>query len=188
MSYRPTVAFVCASLRTGSINQQLEAALMPMADAAGLDARKVDLADYALPLYHGDLELPDNATRLAAELERHDAVVVVSPEYNGSLPPLLKNSIDWMSTVGANPFTAPVYGIASCTPGPMSGIMCMRQIAYVLTRLGAEVVPTQVGVGLAASAFEDAGALVEGRSRDLAATMLESLRTRVLQKRALAGA
>ena len=188
MSYAPTVAFVCASLRTGSINRKLEAALIRRAEALGLAPTKVDLNDYELPLYHGDLALPEAATRLVAELEGFDAVVVVSPEYNGSLPPLLKNTIDWTSTHSTNHLRGPVYGIASCTPGPMSGIMGMRQIAYILTRLGAEVVPTQVGVGLAASAFAEDGQMVEGRSAELADTMLESLKRRVLQKRALAEA
>ena len=183
MDTRPTVAFLCGSLRTGSINRQLESALMLRAERAGLAPTRVDLADYELPLYHGDLELPDNATRLVGTLEGFDAVVVVSPEYNGSLPPLLKNVIDWTSTHSTNHLRGPVYGIASCTPGPMSGIMCMRQIAYILTRLGAEVVPTQVGVGLASQAF-DGEDLAEGRSAELADTMLGSLRTRALQKRA----
>lgn len=185
MSYTPTVAFVCGSLRTGSINAKLETALMHKASEQGLAPERVGLADYALPIYNGDLELPDNATKLAARLERFDAVVIVSPEYNGSLPPVLKNAIDWTSTVGSRHFREPVYGVASCAPGAMSGIMCMRQMAYILTRLGAEVVPTQVGVGVAAKAFMDNGRLVEGRSAELADTMLASLRTRVLQKRAL---
>ena len=187
MDYTPTVAFVCGSLRTGSINRQLETALMHRAKAAGLAPERVDLSDYELPLYHGDLDLPDNATRLVATLEAFDCVVVVSPEYNGSLPPLLKNMIDWTSTHSTNHLRGPVYGISACTPGPMAGIMCMRQIAYILTRLGAEVVPTQVGVGMASQAF-DGEDLAAGRSAELADTMLASLRTRVLQKRALAEA
>ena len=186
MASSPTVAFLCASLREGSINQQLEGALMAMAGDLGLAPDKVDLNDYEMPLFHGDLKPPASVDALIERLGGYDAVVVVTPEYNGSLPPLLKNVIDWTSTRTTEHITGPVYGIAACTPGAMSGIMCLRQLAYILTRLGGEVVPTQVGVGNAVAAFDEHGRLAPGHSAELAEKMLQSLKTRALQKRASA--
>lgn len=183
MSKTPKIAFICASLRHGSINQQLETALMIKAASLEVEALKLDLNDYEMPLYHGDLKTPEAAHDLIERLKTFDAVIIVTPEYNGSLPPLLKNVIDWTSTVETGHFTGPVYGIASCTPGPMSGIMCLRQLHYILTRVGAEVVPTQVGCGKAQAAFDGEGRLIAEPSNGLADKMLGQIINRVRQKR-----
>lgn len=178
MSKPVSIAFICASLRHGSINQSLEAALMIKATALGAEPTKVNLSDYEMPLFHGDIQAPDTVKALIEHLKSFDAVVIVTPEYNGSLPPLLKNVIDWTSTVETGHLTGPIYGIASCTPGPMSGIMCLRQLHYILTRLGAEVVPTQVGCGKAAAAFDGDGRLSIEPTNGLADKMLGQLITR----------
>ena len=186
MSTNVKIAFLCGSLRDGSINRQLESALMMRAEEHGATAERVDLGEYEMPLYHGDLELPETTKALVKHLATFDGVVVVSPEYNGSLPPLLKNVIDWTSTFDRAHFFGPVWGIASCTPGPMSGIMCMRQIQYILTRLGAEVIPVQVGCGNAGSAFSEHGALVAQPSSDLADNLFKAIIRRTREKAALA--
>lgn len=183
MSTKPKIAFLCASLRHGSINQQLETALMIKAAALEVDEVKIDLNDYEMPLFHGDLKPPQTVQALIDRLKNVDAVVIVTPEYNGSLPPLLKNVIDWTSTVETGHFTGPVYGIASCTPGPMSGIMCLRQLHYILNRVGAEVVPTQVGCGKAQAAFDGEGRLIAEPSNSLADKMFGQIIDRVRQKR-----
>lgn len=175
MSKPVSIAFVCASLRQGSINQQLEGALMIKAADLGAEPVKVDLNDFEMPLFHGDLKPPQTVQALIDHLKWFEAVVIVTPEYNGSLPPLLKNTIDWTSTIETGHLTGPVYGIASCTPGPMSGIMCMRQLHYVLNRLGATVMPTQVGCGNAAKAFDGEGRLAVEPTNSLADKMLGQL-------------
>lgn len=180
----PTIAFICGSLRQGSINKKLEAALCKKVKAAGAIAKIVNLSDYELPLFHGDLESPKAVKSLADLLKTMDGIIVVSPEYNGGLPPVLKNVIDWTSTVTLDHFTNPVYGIASCTPGPISGVMCMRQINYILMRLGAEVIPVQVGTGNASEAFDEGGDLVTQPSSDLADKMISGMLKRISQKSA----
>jgi NAD(P)H-dependent FMN reductase len=181
----PKIALICASLRKDSINKKLELALEKRLKADGAEPVRIDLGEYDLPLYHGDLELPDGVKRLVTDLTACDGVIVVTPEYNGGLPPLLKNAIDWTSTFSTDHFTGPVWGLASCTPGPMSGIMCMRQLNYILMRVGTEVVPTQVGVGNAASAFDEDGHLVAEPSSGLAEKMMASLFLRIKQKAAI---
>lgn len=150
--------------------------------AAGASTSVIDLGKYDFPLYHGDLDLPVTVKKLVNRLKKLDGIVVVSPEYNGGLPPVLKNAIDWTSTVETDHFTGPVYAIASCTPGPMSGIMCMRQINYILMRVGAEVLPTQVGVGNASKAFDAKGNLIAEPSSGLADKMIASMLKRIAQK------
>jgi len=82
-------------------NRKLIQVAVDAARAAGGDVTLIDLADYPLPLYNGDLEdrdgLPDNAQRLKALFKAHDALLIASPEYNSSIPPLLKNTLDWVS-------------------------------------------------------------------------------------------
>lgn len=156
----PTIGFICGSLREGSINKQLEKALIKRFKRAGAKTTSINLATYDLPLYHGDLDTPSGLKKLVRKIQSCDGVVVVSPEYNGGLPPVLKNAIDWTSTLGTSHFKSAYWGLTACTPGPMSGIMCMRQINYILMRVGAHVSPVQAGVGNAAQAFDDKGELV----------------------------
>jgi NAD(P)H-dependent FMN reductase len=180
----PKIGFICASLREGSINKTLEKALRKRFKANGASVSVIDLAKYDIPLYHGDIDMPSDVKKLANRVKKMDGIVIVSPEYNGGLPPLLKNMIDWTSTHGTDHFTDPIYAISSCTPGPMSGIMCMRQINYILMRLGAEVLPVQVGVGNAATSFDAKGNLINERSSGLADKMMTMLLERIEQKQA----
>ena len=135
----PKIGFLCGSLRTGSINKILEKALMKSFDGAGANTIIIDLAIYELPLYHGDLDLPIGVKNLISDMKACDGIVITSPEYNGGLTPVLKNAIDWTSTIETGHISGPLYGIASCSPGPMSGIMGMRQTHYILSRLGAQL-------------------------------------------------
>lgn len=182
MTTSPKIAFVCGSLREGSINRKLEKCLMKRAKALGAKVSKVDLGAYDLPLYHGDLPLPAGVKKLIRRLKSFDGVIIVTPEYNGGLPPVLKNAIDWTSTVETGHISGPVYGIAACSPGALSGIMCLRQLNFILMRLGAHVVPKQLGVGNADAAFDAKGDLVSGRTSDLANDMLGQVMERIAQK------
>ena len=176
------IGFMCGSIREGSINQKLTRALRKRVKDTGAKTTDIDLGKFELPLYNGDLDMPANVKKLISKMKGCDGIIVVTPEYNGSLPPLLKNAIDWTSTAGKAQFENPVYGIASCSPGPMSGIMCMRQLNYILMRVGAEVVPTQVGTGHASAAFDSKGNLTAQPSSMLADKMIDQLLTRCAQK------
>lgn len=183
----PKIAFICASLREDSINGKLEKALIKRFKAAGAKTSKIDLNKYDMPLYHGDLKTPATVKKLITRLKAFDGVVVVSPEYNGSLPPLLKNTIDWTSTVSTDYIKGAVWGLASCTPGPMSGIMCMRQMQFIFTRLGGEVLPQQVGCGNAAKAFDAKGNLTAQPASSFADNMMTAMLERIARKKAHKG-
>jgi len=175
----PLIGFLCGSLRKASINKRLEAALIKQFERAGTRTSSIDLATYDLPIYHGDLDPPVGVKKLGETIRSCDGVVIISPEYNGSLPPLLKNAIDWTSTLGTEPFKSAYWGISSCSPGPMSGIMCMRQINYILMRVGGHVSPVQVGVGNASQAFDHAGELVSEPAASLAKNLITDMLARV---------
>lgn len=178
---KPIIGFMCGSLRAGSINAALNQALMARFKAAGATVRRLDLGAYDLPMFHGDLDLPKGVTALKADMRACDGIIIVTPEYNGSLPALLKNAIDWVSITGKEQFLEPLYGIAACTPGPMSGIMVLRELNYILTRVGADVVAPHVGTGTASEAFDAAGELIAQPSSDLADQMAANLLLRISQ-------
>lgn len=178
----PRIAIVCGSLRTGSINQNLANAIAMRVNTAGGAAAHVDLGAYELPLYHGDLDTPAGVAKLISDLKGYDGVIIVTPEYNGGLPPLLKNAIDWTSTVETGHITGPVYGIASCSPGPMSGIMAMRQLQFILMRLGANLVPKQLGCGFGETAFDEAGHLTAEPAATFADVMIAQMLERIAKQ------
>src|SRR3978361_631370 len=89
------------SARRDSLNKKLVRVAAQAARDAGGEVTFVDLDDYPMPVYHGDLEakdgLPENALKLRAMFLEHDALLIASPENNASVPSLLKNTIDWLS-------------------------------------------------------------------------------------------
>jgi len=178
----PKIAFICASLREGSINRKLEKALIKRFKVAGAKTTSIDLAKYDMPVFHGDLKTPPTVKKLSNRLKKFDGIVVVSPEYNGCLPSLLKNTIDWTSTVSTDYIKSAVWGLASATPGPMSGIMCMRQMQFIFTRLGGDVLPQQVGCGNASKAFDAKGNLVAQPALSFADNMRDMMLERIAQK------
>lgn len=178
----PKIAFICASLREGSINKQLERALIKRFKAASAKTSSIDLGKYDMPIFHGDLKTPPTVKKLINRLNKFDGIVVISPEYNGCLPPLLKNTIDWTSTVSTDYVKNAVWGLASATPGPKSGIMCMRQMQFIFSRLGGDVLSQQVGCGNAAQAFDAKGNLIAEPDFTFANNMRDMMLERIAQK------
>src|SRR5687767_1760877 len=97
----PKILVFAGSIRTGSHNARLAALATKELMLAGADVTRISLIDYPLPLYDGDLEAksgpPENAIRLKRLMAVHQGVFIASPEYNASITPLLKNTIDWIS-------------------------------------------------------------------------------------------
>src|ERR1700730_7798696 len=97
----PKILVFAGSIRTGSMNARLAALAAKEFGRAGAAVTRISLLDYAMPLYDGDLEArsgpPENAVKLKRMVGDHQGVFIASPEYNASLTPLLKNTIDWIS-------------------------------------------------------------------------------------------
>jgi NAD(P)H-dependent FMN reductase len=96
-----TILAFAGSTRRDSLTKKLSKVAAAAAEAAGAHVTWIDLKDYPIPLYDGDLEAeqgPGPAVLALLELFRgHDALLVASPEYNGFFPPLVKNTLDWLS-------------------------------------------------------------------------------------------
>jgi NAD(P)H-dependent FMN reductase len=165
----PKILAFSGSIRRDSWNRKLIRVAANAAAAAGGDVTLLDLADYALPLYDGDLEdesgLPDNALRLKALFKAHDALLIASPEYNSSMPPLLKNTLDWVSREwqgesGLLPYQNKIAAILGASPGTFGGMRMLPHLRQVLNTLGVLVLPGQFSLAHADVAFDvETGAL-----------------------------
>jgi chromate reductase, NAD(P)H dehydrogenase (quinone) len=138
------------------------------------DVTRISLIDYPLPIMDEDLQrlegIPENALRLGRLIAAHDGMLIASPEYNGSIPPLLKNTVDWVSRVSRDgdkalkPFAGKIVGLCSSSPGSFAGILALSHLRPVLIRLGMLVVSEQCSVGNAETAFNSDGSLKDGRT------------------------
>lgn len=169
--------FFAGSARKASFNKRLAKLGSQIAAANGLQATFLDLADYQMPLYNGDLEasegVPDNAVKLAGQLRDHDGVMIVAPEYNASITPLLKNSLDWVSRVKSgeddhrSTFQSAVYALAAASPGGTGGMRGLFTVRHFLVYgLGATVLSDQFLLPRAGQAFDDDGHLADKDAQD----------------------
>ena len=164
----PRLLAFSGSARRESLNRKFLAVAVQAARDAGGEVTLLDLNDYVLPLYHGDLEdaegLPANATKLTELITRHDALLIASPEYNSMITPLLKNTIDWCTRGDDNPFTGKVAAVISASPGPFGGVRSLKLAQQLLLHLGCHVVPGQTALIHADKAFDATGGLTDARA------------------------
>jgi chromate reductase, NAD(P)H dehydrogenase (quinone) len=181
---QPKVVAFAASLREGSFNRRLCRVAVRELSAAGADVTELDLREYPLPLYDADLEkwdgLPANALRLKDTFAAHDAIVMVCPEYNGSVTPLFKNTIDWSSRpIGGKPGLAwarnkPV-ALLSASNGTLGGLRGLYHARWVLQTIGALVLPQQKALSRAATAFDADGGLIDEKELEAVRAVVRSL-------------
>jgi chromate reductase len=180
----PKFLVIPGSLRTGSHNVRLAALVTKELALAEADVTRISLQDYPLPLYDGDLEAksgaPANAVQLKRMLTLHHGVFIVTPEYNASVPPLVKNTIDWISRVrdrGEAPlavFKRRAFALGSASPGGFGGMRSLLALRQVLEiGCGALVIPEQVTVARADQAFDDMDNL---KDEHLAGTLKTAVR------------
>ncbi len=173
MPHSLRLLFLAGSAREGSLNKRLARLGARLAQTAGTAATFADLGDYPMPLYDGDLEtrdgVPDNARKLMALMQAHNGIFFASPEYNASISPLLKNTLDWISRakddagVTGQVFKTRVFALGSASPGGFGGMRGLMQIRQVLEiGLGALVLPEQIVVPRATSAFDADGNFIDG--------------------------
>ena len=166
------------STRQGSFNRQALAHAVEGARSAGAEVTLIDLKDYSLPLYNGDLELshgiPDSAVRLKALFKSHDGLLLACPEYNSSITPLLKNTLDWISRPygeesGLVPYQGKLAGLVAASAGNLGGLRGLRHVREILTTLGVMVLPAQMAVSQANQPFpEETKSRLQGIGAELA--------------------
>src|ERR1700739_4466619 len=150
------ILVIPASLRPGSHKTKLTPAV---------DVTRISLADFPLPIYDGDLQaksgVPKNAVNLKRMMASHHGVVLVTPEYNSSVPPLLKNTIDWVSRVqdphearGEVFFDRP-FAIAAASENRLGGTRALAALRLILSACRALVIPNQLALSFADQAYDE---------------------------------
>ncbi|HEV7633812.1 MAG TPA: NAD(P)H-dependent oxidoreductase [Bradyrhizobium sp.] len=159
------ILVIPGSLRTGSLNAKLAAAAAYQFARAGADVTRISLGDFPLPLYDGDLQtksgVPKNAVNLKRMIGAHHGVLIVTPEYNSSVPPLVKNTIDWVTRVQdvqetrGQVFRERAFAIAAASESRLGGTRALAALRLVLTACHATVIPNQLALSFATEAYDD---------------------------------
>jgi NAD(P)H-dependent FMN reductase len=160
------------SIRTGALSQKLASLAAKELALADAEPTLISLADYPMPIYDGDYEsrdgAPDNARKLRRMMLAHRGIFIATPEYNASTPPLLKNTLDWISRAKepvSDPFKGHFFAIGSTSNGRLGGYRALMALRQTLELgLGATVLPEQVAISEAGQAFDDGGALKDSRT------------------------
>ena len=160
------------SLRRESNNKKLAREATRLLTVHSLaHAEYLDLRDYPMPVYDGDLErdagLPASVTSLAGKIAAVDALIVATPEYNGSISSVLKNAIDWLSRVRPMPLAGKHLLLMSASPGGWGGIRGLWHSRIPFEALGVHVFPDMLALSAATTAFDERGHLVAERAPQL---------------------
>tara|TARA_R110002167_G_scaffold322904_1_gene528750 strand:- start:756 stop:1331 length:576 start_codon:yes stop_codon:yes gene_type:complete len=162
------------SARRDSFNKKLVRIAARGAEAAGAEVTLIDLADFPMPIFDGDLEagegIPEKARELRGLMLAHNALLIAAPEYNSGITPLLKNAIDWTSRPDGDVGQLAAYGgkvaaLVSASPGALGGLRGLFHVRYVLSNIRVTVLPDQVAVGQSGSSFDAAGELSDDARR-----------------------
>jgi chromate reductase, NAD(P)H dehydrogenase (quinone) len=161
----PKILIIPGSLRSGSHNAKLA---MVAADAfvrADAEVTRISLADFPLPIYDGDLQarsgVPINAINLKRMIGAHQGVLIVTPEYNSSVPALVKNTIDWITRVQdshetrGQVFREKPFAIAAASQSRLGGTRALAALRLILTACHAAVIPNQLALSFADDAYDD---------------------------------
>lgn len=167
----PKIVILAGSTRIRSLNKRLAGALHKKLANFPCDPVRLSLSDYDLPLYNGDLEAQQGPPKAAIDLARQfndsSAIVLISPEYNGSISPLLKNALDWVSRVRSfegktlQPYQNRTFALGGVSPGNGAALQGTIHLRHILVTLGALVLPKQLNIGKGEQAFDEMEDLVE---------------------------
>src|SRR6478735_5204750 len=159
------ILVIPGSLRSGSLNAKLAAVAAHEFAQSGVEVTRTSLSDFPLPIYDGDLHaksgVPKNAINLKRMIGAHHGVLIVTPEYNASVPPLVKNTVDWVTRVQdahetrGQLFRERAFAIAAASESRFGGARCLAALRLILTACHAAVIPNQLALSFAGEAYDD---------------------------------
>lgn len=170
------LAIIVGSLRRDSINRKLAKATAALAAKDfTIDWLKLD----DVPMYNGDLEadLPASVKRIKDQIKTADAVLLVTPEYNRSIPPVMKNAVDWAS----RPYGASVWGgkpvaIMGVTPGAIGTAAAQQHLRNVLAAVGAVTLPQpEVFITYKEGMTDDKNEFTDAKTKDFIGKFIRRL-------------
>lgn len=164
---------ISGSKRNGSFNVKLLNAAAAGARAAGAEVTVLDLNEFDLPIYDGDLEakgMPEDVLKLKAIFKEHDGLMIASPEYNGGYSPLLKNVIDWVSRPAEGESQLECYAgktaaLMAASPGGLGGIRALPSVGAILNSIGVALMPSPFALPKAHEVFAEDGSVTDDATR-----------------------
>jgi NAD(P)H-dependent FMN reductase len=175
-----TALTLSGSIRTGSYNVILQHHVGRKLREAGCAVTDLNLADFPMPIFNEDLEpdhVPEAAGRLAALFGAADIVFIASPENNSSITALTKNTVDWLSRQKHNQWRHAIFGIGAVSSGKYGGVVGIQHLRDSLSKLGALIAPTLLGIGPADDAFDANGDPTEPAIQRKVAQLVRELTT-----------
>ena len=179
------ILVIPGSLRSGSLNAKLAAAAAHEFAQAGAEVTRISLSDFPLPIYDGDLQsksgVPKHAVNLKRMMSAHHGVLIVTPEYNSSVPALVKNTIDWVSRVEdpheirGQVFRERGFAIAAASEGRLGGTRALAALRLILTACHASVIPNQLALSFASEAYDDMDRLKHPADAEALSAMVRQL-------------
>ena len=156
-----------ASLREGSMNDTLATLAAHVAEEKGATVERAKMSDFECPAYDMDVELanglPAGAQALNDKLVATDGFIIASPEYNASMPGVLKNTIDWVSRFRPQPFNGKQGLLVAASPSMTGGKVGLWALRQPLEHLGARVYPDMFALAQGHRAFDDAGRIADAK-------------------------
>src|SRR5215208_3661423 len=168
---REPVSFLVfsASLRDGSLNTRLAELAAGGIESNGGTVDFGSMTEFDCPSYNADVQrdqgFPAGADKLRRRLEACDAFVICSPEYNASMPGVLKNAVDWVSRFHPQPFHERHALLLSASPSMVGGNRGVWALRVPFEHLGARIYPDMFSVAQAHLAFDDEGDIVNEELR-----------------------
>jgi chromate reductase len=162
---REPVSFLvfAASLRTGSLNARLAELAADVIEGNSGTVDRASMRDFDTPSYNADVQeregFPAGAEAMLERLRDSDGFVIAAPEYNGSMPGVLKNSIDWVSRFKPQPFNEHHGLLMSASPSMMGGNRGLWALRVPFEHLGARIYPDMFSLAQAHVAFDGQGRL-----------------------------
>src|SRR5437868_12270578 len=157
------ILVIPTTLRSGSLNAKLAAVAAHALAQEGAKITRISLSDFPLPIYDGDLQtksgVPKNAVNLKRMMAAHHGVLIVTPEYNSSVPALVKNTIDWVTRVQdaqeirGQVFRDRPFAIAAASEGRLGGSRSLAALRLILAACHATVIPNQLALSFAGDAY-----------------------------------
>lgn len=176
----PKILVFAGSIRPGALSERLATVAAARLKAKGAEVTHISLKDYPMPFVGTGVAVPEEAKALRALCDSHHGLFIVTPEYNSSFPPLLKNALDWSSLAPAGPaatgLASKVVAVSGTSPGMYGALRALIQLRAVLELgFGATLVPQMAAVGMADKVIGEDGSISDARANGMLDQTVDSL-------------